>query len=277
MTQRARFRTSETGLFALPSVREPSGTSERSPNPLPGSTPHPRLAPNVRRSPDLVTSLRARLRPAIRDRNTMRPTNWMPRCPARWTGVRDFSRRGTPHLHVRSRPCARDPDSRPPLRPATRASSDVHSWAVPFACAARPPLLAISFWRFASIDANPLLLFPDPDIRASIKLGSCHLAPQIPNGRYLRGPCTTQSTRTNTPGRRNSWAAALIVKRDFGPMSDPTVRFTPDPNACAARRPNPRAPPRSSANHVAIRPPDPARIGYRGASRDISWYHNSSA
>ena len=68
----------------------------------------------------------------------------------------------------------------PPLRPATRASSDVHSWAVPFACAARPPLLAISFWRFASIDANPLLLFPDPDIRASIKLGSCHSRPADP-------------------------------------------------------------------------------------------------
>jgi hypothetical protein len=32
------------------------------------------------------------------------------------------------------------------------------------------------------------LLFPDPDIRASIKLGSCHLAPQIPNGCYLQGP-----------------------------------------------------------------------------------------
>jgi len=32
----------------------------------------------------------------------------------------------------------------PPRRPAERASSAVHSWAVPFSCAARPPLLAIS-------------------------------------------------------------------------------------------------------------------------------------
>ena len=32
----------------------------------------------------------------------------------------------------------------PPLRPAARASSGVHSCAVPFSCAARPPLLAIS-------------------------------------------------------------------------------------------------------------------------------------
>src|SRR5690349_3040131 len=46
----------------------------------------------------------------------------------------------------------------PPLRPATRASSGVHSCAVPFACAALPPLLAISRWREASIDAKPRLL-----------------------------------------------------------------------------------------------------------------------
>ena len=43
----------------------------------------------------------------------------------------------------------------PPFRPAERASSGVHSWAVPFACAARPPLLAISFWRSGLIDAKP--------------------------------------------------------------------------------------------------------------------------
>src|SRR6185369_17923789 len=42
----------------------------------------------------------------------------------------------------------------PPLRPASRASSEVNSWAVPFSCAARPPSLAISRWRFGSIDAN---------------------------------------------------------------------------------------------------------------------------
>src|SRR5579864_2624381 len=43
----------------------------------------------------------------------------------------------------------------PPLRPASRASSLVHSWAVPFWCAARPPLLAISRCLWRSIDAKP--------------------------------------------------------------------------------------------------------------------------
>src|ERR1044071_1955713 len=46
----------------------------------------------------------------------------------------------------------------PPLRPATRASSDVNSWAVPLAWAARPPLLAISRCFDGSIDAKPRLL-----------------------------------------------------------------------------------------------------------------------
>jgi hypothetical protein len=43
----------------------------------------------------------------------------------------------------------------PPLRPAERASSLVHSWAVPCLCAARPPLLAISRCLWGSIEANP--------------------------------------------------------------------------------------------------------------------------
>ena len=43
----------------------------------------------------------------------------------------------------------------PPLRPASRASSLVHSCAVPFWCAAFPPLLAISRCLARSIDANP--------------------------------------------------------------------------------------------------------------------------
>jgi hypothetical protein len=43
----------------------------------------------------------------------------------------------------------------PPFRPAKRASSDVHSCAVPFRCAARPPLLAISRCFSGDIDANP--------------------------------------------------------------------------------------------------------------------------
>src|SRR3954471_12477765 len=43
----------------------------------------------------------------------------------------------------------------PPFRPASRASSLVHSCAVPFWCAALPPLLAISRCLFRSIEANP--------------------------------------------------------------------------------------------------------------------------
>lgn len=43
----------------------------------------------------------------------------------------------------------------PPLRPAARASSAVHSCAVPFSCAARPPLLAISRCFSGDIEANP--------------------------------------------------------------------------------------------------------------------------
>lgn len=43
----------------------------------------------------------------------------------------------------------------PPFRPAARASSGVHSCAVPFSWAARPPLLAISRCFSRLIEANP--------------------------------------------------------------------------------------------------------------------------
>src|SRR2546423_14526324 len=46
----------------------------------------------------------------------------------------------------------------PPFRPAARASSGVNSWALPFSWAALPPLRAISFCRWLSIDANPRFL-----------------------------------------------------------------------------------------------------------------------
>ena len=46
------------------------------------------------------------------------------------------------------------------LAPASRASSEVNSCALPEACAARPPSAAISRWRSLSIDANPR---PEPD------------------------------------------------------------------------------------------------------------------
>jgi len=49
--------------------------------------------------------------------------------------------------------------ARPPLRPAARAPSALHSWPVPFSWEARPPLLAIS--RCFSMDAaaNPRRCF----------------------------------------------------------------------------------------------------------------------
>ena len=46
-------------------------------------------------------------------------------------------------------------DASPPFLPATRASSLVNSCAVPFWCAARPPLAAIARWACGSIAANP--------------------------------------------------------------------------------------------------------------------------
>src|SRR6187551_491665 len=60
----------------------------------------------------------------------------------------------------------------PPLRPASRASSLVHSWAVPFWCAALPPLLAISRCLARSIEANPRSSF------ATSTLPDSHARPQ---------------------------------------------------------------------------------------------------
>src|SRR5688500_5815852 len=50
----------------------------------------------------------------------------------------------------------------PPLRPAFLASSALHSCAVPFSCAARPPLLAISRCFSGDIEANPRRSFLTP-------------------------------------------------------------------------------------------------------------------
>ena len=95
------------------------------------------------------------------------PHTHMPPC----YGPRRDERTRRPGLRLRqaARPSARRPPrpsastSRPrpprlicpPLRPAFRASSDVHSCAVPFWCAARPPLLAISRCFSGDIEAKP--------------------------------------------------------------------------------------------------------------------------
>jgi hypothetical protein len=53
--------------------------------------------------------------------------------------------------------CARwDAEASPPFCPARRASSLDHSCAVPLACAALPPRIAISRCLAFDIDANPL-------------------------------------------------------------------------------------------------------------------------
>ena len=66
----------------------------------------------------------------------------------------------------------RFPRLSPPLRPAARASSELHSWAVPLACAALPPFEAISRCFSPSIDANPrLLVFGISFLRYSVKRG----------------------------------------------------------------------------------------------------------
>ena len=46
------------------------------------------------------------------------------------------------------------------LEPAARAVSESNWWALPEACAARPPSAAISRWRSLSMDAKPR---PEPD------------------------------------------------------------------------------------------------------------------
>jgi hypothetical protein len=59
----------------------------------------------------------------------------------------------------------------PPFRPALRASSGVHSCAVPFSWAARPPLLAISRCFSGDIDANPRRSFRTPSTAFLLAFG----------------------------------------------------------------------------------------------------------
>jgi hypothetical protein len=77
----------------------------------------------------------------------------------------------------------------PPLRPADRASSDVHSCAVPFWCAARPPLLAISRCFSGDMDANPrrsLRSVPLRPLAASfiVRLSLCVARPSVRRTTY---------------------------------------------------------------------------------------------
>ena len=105
----------------------------------------------------------------------------------------------------------------PPLRPACRASSGVHSWAVPFSWAARPPLLAISRCRSGLIDAKPrrslrslvtcaslALLVPRP-VRLSSLWTPNH---QAPAQKGFKGRATR--ARFCTAGSRQNWRILAI-------------------------------------------------------------------
>lgn len=103
----------------------------------------------------------------------------------------------------------------PPLRPASRASSFVHSWAVPFACAALPPLLAISRCFLGSIDANPRCRVdtapssrPDQPLFASDRESSR-------KGRFTSTPCLRQPLPPLTTVWRGSCHRARVSKPKF--------------------------------------------------------------
>src|SRR5919206_4154496 len=90
----------------------------------------------------------------------------------------DCACRARPRLWPPSRPmadmCARSRlTASPPFRPATRASSEVNSCAVPLAWAARPPLLAISRCLLGSIDAKPRLLVLAMCLSFGVQSGYC--------------------------------------------------------------------------------------------------------
>src|SRR5262249_2125873 len=105
-----------------------------------------------------------------------------------------------PRLWPPSRPmadmCARSRlTASPPFRPATRASSDVNSCAVPLAWAALPPLLAISRCLPGSIDAKPRLLVFAMSVsfgvqsRYCVNCGACFEATEVgcTKGAHSRG------------------------------------------------------------------------------------------
>ena len=75
----------------------------------------------------------------------------------------------------------------PPLRPAWRASSDVHSCAVPFWCAARPPLLAISRCFSGDIDAKP---------RRSLRSPFTRVPPSAAKAGWPPAPLTVTARRS---------------------------------------------------------------------------------
>src|SRR4249919_1952764 len=101
----------------------------------------------------------------------------------------------------------------PPLRPASRASSDVNSCAWPLACAARPPALAICRCWSASIPANPR---PRPALFWLpwfwLRLGTAYSC----SAELQRGSATS----TSSPARRvGAGAAATFVPTHRSPAN----------------------------------------------------------
>src|SRR5690242_8878991 len=82
--------------------------------------------------------------------------------------------------------------TRPPRRPASRASSVVHSWPVPALCAAFPPWLASSRWRFGSIEPNPRL----PLNAISLTPLNRHACYRVVSARRTKHPARARSTRS---------------------------------------------------------------------------------
>jgi hypothetical protein len=100
---------------------------------------------------------------------------------------------GSPHYAIST--CRRL--AAPPLRPAARASSLVHSWAVPCTCAARPPLLAISrcSLRPSKRTHVPSLFVPFP------------LQPSFPG--FVQKKCFPGFARQSQPGVQSGLSAAI--------------------------------------------------------------------
>ena len=120
----------------------------------------------------------------------------------------------------------------PPLRPAARASSALHSCAVPFSCAARPPLLAISRCFSGDIEANPRRSFLTPStalllatrsppashVAATRKIGRPSHTAASPADTRLQGVC--QPDRMRLPDKPSCFQslAGTVENRQEAPM-----------------------------------------------------------
>src|SRR6476620_8869210 len=122
----------------------------------------------------------------------------------------------------------------PPLRPAARASLESNSCAVPFWCAARPPLLAISRCFERSIEAKPRLLRRvEPP---ASELASLRLPPSLPVLRAERPPSLeiSRCRSRSAPKLRSSLFGLIAIPappESGGPLCpvphDPDVRVSP--------------------------------------------------